>query len=192
MKKEVSDHLARVFFENNRTKQKKSQKPLAWIWVASAIVLVFLGFVSVFLFSSPGKIFKAKARALKLENYGGPQVLKFDFSKDPAKTATLYVEFPDINLSGYKRLGFNVRFQNTDKWPKASLKVSLVNKRKEVSSLYIQNINHSWKKIVIPFSDFSQLRDWSNLCGFSFSLEPWNTDTKKGELLIDDIQFLDN
>ncbi|PIZ83982.1 MAG: hypothetical protein COX96_06120, partial [Candidatus Omnitrophica bacterium CG_4_10_14_0_2_um_filter_44_9] len=99
---------------------------------------------------------------------------------------------PDIDLSNYKRLSFSIRLKDADTRQLGSVKVGLVNIRKETSSLYVSDINNSWKKLSLPFSDFGKIQDWTRPIKITFTLEEWNIFAKKGELLIDGVEFSKN
>ena len=192
MKKEVSDHLAKMFFEVKPAQKTKRERSFFDYVVLSVGVLTVLVLAVTLIVKNKSFGITAHPEVLKLERYDGPHVLKFDFSKELSGAETLYVGLPDLDLRQYRKVGFNVRILEPQTRRMAALKVSIVSKRKEISSLYIRQINHSWKSIVIPFFAFGNVSDWSGIAGISFSLEPWNTSAEKGKLLIDDIQFLKN
>ena len=85
------------------------------------------------------------------------------------------INIPDIDLSGYGALKFSVRLKDAGEHKLGVLKVGVMNKRKEFSSLYVPEINNRWKRIILPFSEFNQIRSWSDVAQLSFTLEEWNS-----------------
>ena len=191
MKKEVSDHLAKVFLEARPAQKNKKERSFFAYIVISCAVITVLVLITAFLAKNKQGL-AAKSEVLRLERSDGPRVLKFDFTKDRTSSATLFIGLPDANLNRYKKVGFNIRILEPQTSQKAALKVSIVSKRKEISSLYIRQVNNHWKQVVVPFSLFGNVSDWSGVAGISFSLEPWNAVSDKGRVLIDDIQFFKN
>ncbi len=192
MKKEVSDHLAKVFFESRPAQKIKKTRSLFDYAILSVGVLAVMVLASMLITKNRFFSVTADPEILKIERYDGPRVLKFDFSKEMSGAETLFVGLPELDLSKYHKVGFSVRLLEPQTRRKAALKVSIVNKRREISSLYIRQINHSWKQVIVPFTAFRELGDRSIVTGILFSLEPWNTSAETGRLLIDDIQFLKN
>lgn len=192
MKKEISDHLAKAFFETKgRQNGSKEKNFLFYIAVSFGFLGVFVLGVT-YLTNLPPLCLATRGESIKLERHDGPYSLKFDFSQSQSNVSVLNIDLPDIDLNKFHRLVFLIRLRKADNQRLGNLKVSLVNKRRETSSRYISEINPSWKKIVVPFSDFGRIGDLSGPVTLSFTLEPWNTYVKKGELLIDDIQFVKN
>lgn len=190
MKKEVSDHIARTFLEN-KTDKKRDKSFFPFIVLSLGLVI---GSVSVtsFLFKPNGRNLSILGERLVLEKHDGPHVLNFNFSDSVSKLGRLTIDIPEINLSAYKKLRFSVRLKDADIRKLGRLKVVLMNRRKETSSLYISEVDNSWKEIVLPLSDFKNIRTWSDLAQLSFAIEEWNLYPKKGSLLIDDIEFSRN
>jgi hypothetical protein len=192
MKKEVSDHLAHVFLETRPAqKQKKEKSFFYFLALSPGLITVFILGLTLWPRFAP-RVLVLKNEALRLERRDGPYHLRFDFSQSAGNPAALDIEMPDADLRRYKKIAFLARLRDAGAHRLGTLKVSLVNKRKETSSRYISEVDSSWKKIVVPFSAFGNIQDWSHLSFLTFTLEPWNALSKKGELLIDDIQFLMN
>lgn len=192
MKKEVCDHLAHVFLEKRPAQNQKKEKSFFYFLSLSlGLIAVFILGLTLWPRFAP-KVLALKNEALRLERHDGPYHLKFDFTQSASSSATLDIEMPDVDLRHYKKIAFSVRLRDADARRLGTLKVSLVNKRRETSSHYISEVSSSWKKVVVPFSAFGKIQDWSHLNFLTFTLEPWNAISQKGRLLIDDIQFLTN
>ncbi|HQP91467.1 MAG TPA: hypothetical protein PLU24_02215 [Candidatus Omnitrophota bacterium] len=143
MKKEVSDHLAKVFLQVTPRKSKEKERSLlGYIFLSAAIILVFILAVAVITKNRQGL---DSSEILRLERPDGPRVLKFDFTKDRSSLASLFIALPDANLNRYKKIGFNIRIIEPQTPARAALKVSIVSRRKEISSLYLRQINNHWK-----------------------------------------------
>lgn len=190
MKKEISDHLAKAFFDK-KEKTKEDNSFIFYIAVSLLFVAVLL-FVSGFLSKPNLKGYYVRDEKLVFEKHDGPYVLSFNFGDSSSKIETLVINIPDIDLSSYKRLSFSIRLKDADTRQLGAVKVGLVNIRKESSSLYLSDINNSWKKLSLPFSDFGKIQDWTRLVKILFTLEEWNTFAKRGELLIDGVEFSKN
>ena len=192
MKKEISDHIAQTFFEKKRSPQKQAKKHASY----RIRVLLFL-LSALFVLAALKLIVSVRhetlyvARRLTLATHDGPYRLDFNFlNRATSKVETMSIEIPDIDLREYRKIRFSLRLTGDDNQKDGIVKVSLINKRKEASSLYLRNVGHSWKRIEIPREDFRSLHDWSHLSQLSFSLEEWNVRPKKGVLLIDGVEFV--
>lgn len=192
MKKEVSDHLAKVFFETNRQEGRKEERRFIF-FIALSIALV-AGFIlaATFAPSVYRRSLAPKNASLGLQRFDGPYLMKFDFTGSVAQTAVLNIDLPDVDASGFTGLRFSARLHNADARSLGALKVGLVNKRRETATHYFSDITPSWKKLSFPFSLLTHFTDRSNIVSLQFSLEPWNTRAKRGVLVIDDICFIKN
>jgi hypothetical protein len=85
-----------------------------------------------------------------------------------------------------------MRTQDTHPQQLGVVKVGLVNTRRESSSLYLSEVNNSWKKLSLSLSAFDKIQDWSRPLNISFTLEEWNIVPIRGKLLIDSIEFSKN
>jgi hypothetical protein len=84
-------------------------------------------------------------------------------------------------------LQFSVR-GTEDGYP-GVVRIEIKNEKSEVASIVIQDVIVDWKNFSIPLEKFEQISDWTNLSEVSFILESWNTEKKKGVLLIDNVCF---
>lgn len=192
MKKEVSDHLAKVFFETNRQKERKEERHFVF-FIALSIALV-AGFVLAVTFApSLYRGFQTSRNAsLGLQRFDGPYLMKFDFTNTVSQAAVLNIDLPDVDARVFSGLLFSVRLHNADARSLGALKVGLVNKRRETATQYFSDITPFWKKLSFPFSLLDHFTDRSSLISLQFILEPWNTRAKRGVLVIDDIRFVKN
>lgn len=192
MKKEISDHLAEIFFEKKKRSSKHAKKPFS----RRVLVLFFLIFLLLsvagfkLLYFHTDELVKLESN-IRLVKHDGPYRVGFDFRERRAsRVETFTLEMPEIDLRDYRKLRFSLRLLGEDSQREGTIKVSLINARKEISSLYVQNVGHSWTGVEIPCENFQSISDWSNLRQLAFSLEEWNIRPKKGSLLIDEIEFV--
>jgi predicted RND superfamily exporter protein len=191
MKKEISDHIASTFFEKKKKPpRKKDRKSLS-----KRIVLFLL--TALFILAAIKVLATARVtgvhvgRRLGFVKHDGPFRLNYNFlNRATSKIETLTIDIPEIDLREYKAIRFSLRMMDDDNQKDGIVKVSLSNRRKETSSLYIQNIGPSWKVIEIPRENFRSLNDWSQLNQLTFTVEEWNLRRKSGVLLIDGVEFV--
>jgi hypothetical protein len=193
MKKEISDHIAQTFFEKKRSLRRQDKRHATRrvrIFTYLLIALFVLAALkAIVVFSRRQTVFVA--RRLTLATHDGPYRLGFNFlNRATSKIETLSIDIPEINLREYRKIRFSLRLIGDDNRKDGVVKVSLMNKRKETSSLYLRNVGPSWKRIEIPRDSFAAVKDWSSLSQLSFSLEEWNVRPKRGALLIDGVEFV--
>jgi hypothetical protein len=190
MKKEISDHIANAFLQKKAGKKRDK----SFFFIITVTFFILASFVlGIGLFVGPNaKKIPAAGQNILFEKFDGPYVLNFNFEDSTSKLQTLVIDIPKIDLSGYKIYKFSVRLKNAPKKPGASMKVGLVDQRAETSSLYISELNDSWNKVALPLTDFDKIQDWSGLVKLTFTVEEWNIPVKKGELLIEGIEFSKN
>ncbi|MFA5039314.1 MAG: hypothetical protein WC732_06500 [Candidatus Omnitrophota bacterium] len=192
MKKEISDHIAKTFFEKKKPSRKKEKKAIPRRLWALLVVMISLAAVAGFKVMRFQGIDVLKVDSnLALIKHDGPYRLSYDFSGSAgSKVETLTLEMPEIDLRGYRKLRFSLRLLGEDSPRDGTIKVSLINTRKETSSLYVQSVGRSWTRIDIPCGNFQSISDWSNLRQLAFTVEEWNLRPKKGVLFIDAIEFV--
>lgn len=186
MKKEVSEHLSRAFFENK--KKKKSDNRVLVIALTLCIAAIFI-FLIIYSISRGAVPFRVPGQQLVLEKRDGPFILNFDFSSAETKAQSLNIDLAEMDLRGYDTLKFSIRLVDAVPKEKSRIKVAFVNKRKETSSLYLPPATSSWQKLSLKFSAFKDIKDWSTLTRLVFTLEEWNLAPEKGRLMVDDIEF---
>lgn len=188
MKKEISDKIAQAFFDNKARKKKKNNLPLVFVY--AVLGLIFCSFFMIRSLNSQGRNKNIQPLgSVIFEKPDGPYTLSFDFSNGLPKKVSLNIDIQDLNLEGYVVLKFRVKLKNSSFKKENCLKVGFVNSRHEVSYVYIKNIADAWKTVELKLSDFSKIYDWSQLEKLTFTLEEWNLGSKKGELLIDEVEF---
>ncbi len=190
MKKEISDHLASAFFD--RQLPKKKVFGLFWPTVITLCVAMSLVFIAFLIQRGRDTDRPQTKENLSLQRYGGPYRLKYDFSSADTPVQTVTIDLSGVDLSTYAVLKFNLRFINRESHEPANVRVSIENKRQEISSLYLSQVNDAWTRVLLSFDNFKNITDWPGITDLSFSLEEWNLRSRKGMLLIDDLEFVKN
>jgi len=187
-KKEVYDHLARIYLDaSSKTKRKKKSKLHAFLWrniiLASVVVVAISGF-GLNAVLSKNKLDTSEV-SLVLAN----EAVKINFNFDPAKKEAYSLDLNRQNLSRFKALSFSVRKVN----PKdtITLRVEFTNSFKERSEVYVRDIPARWHDYTLEFLQFRNITDWSSMGTVSFIVEAWNASDKHGVLYIDNVRLLD-
>jgi hypothetical protein len=196
MKKEVSDHLARVFLETKVPEKIEDKEPneksFLFFVIVSVVVVASLIF-SIGFFNQPAAHrARSASQVVSIAKHDGPYVLKYNFKDTPSKIETLSIAMSGMDLKGYSRMRFAIRMKEAKNKNIGYIKVSLSNARRESSSIYLSDIRQSWKTVELSLRDFSNIYDWACLERLSFSLEAWNLVPLTGELLIDGVEFIKN
>jgi len=193
MKKEVSEHLARVFFETESA--FKSPKTTQRHFVLFALVTLGLVVSLIFGVNFLGRLGQrstlAASPSLGVERHGGPYSLKFDFQDSPSKIEALHIDLPSLDLKDFSRVRFSSRLRG-DARDLGSLKIVLESTRRESHAVYTPGVASNWRRLEIPLKEFNNIPSRSPVARISFVLEPWNVKARSGELLIDNIEFSRN
>ena len=186
-REEIYEHLAQVYLEK-KDKVKVVQKPRFNKRRFFRGVLLFLLGLSAFYgltaFLSK-KVTNAQAVIFALNHY--PIRINYNLNAPYPPVESFSLAIPAIDASKYRYINFSVR--GLDEGYPGIMKVTIKNKKNEISSFLVQDVRGKWKKISIPVGEFKEITDWSNLEDVSFVLESWNVEKKKGIILIDDISF---
>ena len=185
---EIYNHLAQVYL-GKRTKQEEEKDRQFSAWLVINIVITLIIFASSFYGLSA---FLTK-RGNSLQNSiifalsNGPIRIKYNlnYPYPPIKTFSLAV--PRMNAGKYKKLNFSIR--GLEEGYPGIVKIVLKNKKDEASFYFVKDVRLEWENFSIPLESFNQISDWSNLSEISFVLEGWNTEKKKGIVLIENICF---
>lgn len=185
---EIYDHLAQVYIgKKSKIGQEQKNKFNAWLLINIVITVVifastFYGFTA-FLAHRNDVLQKKIIYALN----NGPIRIGYDLNYPNPSVKTFALSTPQINAAKYRTIRFSIR--GLDEGYPNIIRVELRNKKNEVSSVLVQGVRLGWRSFVIPFDDFKEITDWSSVEDVSFILEAWNTEKKKGIILIDDICF---
>ncbi len=190
-KDEIYERLAQVYLgKREEIQQSKSPKKpsidatLLLNVIAIGIVLtsVFYGLTAFLSHKNPSS---QKSVIFALNN--SPIRIKYDVNEPYPQVSKFSIEIPRLNAARYDNLNFSIR--GIEEGFPGTVKVTLRNKKNETAHYFVSDVEFKWQKVSIPFSKFRGITDWTNLTDISFVFEAWNTDKKKGVVLIDDLCF---
>src|SRR3989338_1908356 len=189
---EIYDHLAQVYLGkktggNSYIEEKRKRRFNAWLLINTVItVVIFASSVyglTAFL-AQRGEAFHNKV--IYALNHG-PVRIKYNLNYPYPPVKIFSFSVPAISAVKYKNLQFSLR-GTEDGYP-GIVRVEIKNQKNEVASVIVQDVVVDWKNSSIPLEKFEQISEWSNVSEVSFILESWNSEKKKGVLLIDDVCF---
>lgn len=187
-KKEIYEHLANIYLDASSKSSKKKYNlkryPKSILTLIVAGSLSILGLATAITY--PRIINHNKSSQIALFLYQDAAKINFNF--DPAKKEVLSLNLKQLNLSGYKALGFTIRKTN----PKdiISLRVEFTNRFNEKSEIYIKDISSKWVEHRLDFSRFVKINDWQQMRTLAFSVEEWNAREKSGVVYLDNIRVI--
>jgi hypothetical protein len=184
-KKDIYEHLAKIYLDSTSLKKKKSKTRSAdykqFLLIAASVILGILVLFSVFPLRHK---FSSSRLALVLSH----DTVKINFRFDPAKKEIYYWTLNKLNLNNYKTLGFVLKKSNFS--GAISLKVEFANRYKEKGEVYLKDIPNKWQEYKIAFSDFKAISDWSEMESLAFVVEEWNTKEASGIIYIDNVRLI--
>jgi len=183
-KKDIYEHLAKIYLDASNNKKKKPQEQLRFkrLFVIFLVSTLSLTAILTYYFVRNKSLHSEVALVLQSE------VIKINFNFDPAKKEIYSIPLKKLNASKYKHLGFALKKENFN--DRISLKIELTNVFNEKSEIYAKDIPHKWRDYKINFSDFKNITDWSSLTNLSFIVEEWNSREKSGIIYIDNVRFI--
>lgn len=189
-KKEIYEHLARIYLDAS-SKKKKKTKEKQGVKNFFLVNLIIISGVGLFLFiSHKNKLITSKPNitselALVLHS----DIVKLNFNFDPAEKEIYSMNLDGLDLRRFKVLGFSVRKANFD--DKITLRIEFTNTLKESSEVYIRDIkSYKWHECHIALSDFKNISSWSEMANLSFIIEERNVKEKKSIVYIDNVRLL--
>lgn len=183
-KKEIYEHLAKIYLDASTKKKKKLKKPSALNYLFFISLAIALSSSIILIRSFLGNKKVDAQIALILQN----DVSKMNFTFNPAKKEIYAINLNKLDTGKFNALAFSLkksRYQDS-----VSVKVELANTFREQSGIYLKNIPHRWQDYKIRLADFKGISDWSAMTHLSFVVEEWNTREKHGVVYIDNIRFL--
>lgn len=184
-KKEIYEHLAKIYLDASSNKKKKSSaEPRVFknLFIISIVLIIALSALSFRVFQKN----MASNPEISLVLLTGPSKINFHF--EPAKKEIFSLNLNKLNLSRYKALGFAVKKGNYQ--DNISLRVEFTNAFKEKSEVYFKDIPHKWHDYTLNLSEFKNVSDWSEMTNLLFTVEEWNVKEKRGIVFIDNVRLL--
>lgn len=189
-KNEIYEHLAQVYLGKREgfEEKKKKQPPLDYnffVHILMTIVVLASVFYGLSAFLSHKSIETQKNIIFALNN--SPLRIKYNLTHPYPQVSQFSIPIPKVNAAKYQSFGFSIRGME-EGYP-GIVKVILKNRKNEEAFYFIEGVKLKWRKFSIPLSEFRGISDWTSLTDVSFVFEAWNTEKKKGIVLIDEICF---
>lgn len=185
---DIYDHLAQVYLGKRSSLQEKKKKQLSSWLVINIVITVVIFASSIYgltaFLTHRGDVLQNKI-IYALNN--GPIRLNYNLEYPYPSVKTFSLNIPKMNVGKYKALQFAVRA--LAEGTPGTIRVEIKNHRNEVAFVFIENVDLSWRNYEIPLERFAQISDWSDVSEISFVLEAWNSQDKKGIILIDEVAF---
>ena len=185
---EIYDHLAQVYLgKRDRAGEKRKQQFNVWLVINCVITVIILAsaFYGLTAFLTHRSDLLKNSVLFSLNN--GPIRVSYDLHHPYPQIKTFVIKIPEMNVSKYDKLSFSIR--GLEEGFPGVVKIILKNQKNETASFYAKDVRLKWQEIDIPFDEFIDMTDWTNLTELSFVLEAWNAEKKKGVILIDNVCF---
>lgn len=184
-KKEIYEHLAKIYLDASLKKQEKSRKYPKSVQYTIIAVSVFLFAVSASVFFSflKKEPFDSEVSLVLL-----PDAAKINFHFDPARKEIFSFDLNKLDLTRYATLKFFIKKANYNNI--IALRVEFTNNFKETSEIYFKDLPARWQEYALNLSDFKGISDWSEMTGLAFAIEEWNVQEKRGVVYIDNVRVL--
>ncbi len=194
-KKELYEHLAKIYLDASSSKKKKRSKPQSKISRPPFLLSAFLvfGLASALFVSSKNKwpnfayhknLFASQTALVLLSD-----AAKINFNFDPVKKEVFSLNLSKLNLNPYKELIFSIKKASSCP-DKINLKVEFTNAYQEKSEIYINDIALKWQNHKIKLSEFKNISDWSRITDLTFTVEEWNAKAQHGIVYLDNVKLL--
>lgn len=190
-KKEIYEHLAKIYLEasSKKSNKGKAKKNFQNPFFLGVVIMLVLSISSFLLYnknvSLNDKVKISAERALVLQN----NIIKLNFNFKPATKEIYSINLNKLDVRGFKAVGFSGRKSDFD--DKIILKVEFSNVARQNSEYYIRNLKaYKWRDYKVALSDFKNITDWSQMTNLSFIIEDWNTQKKHGVVYIDNVRLL--
>ncbi|MFH1458683.1 MAG: hypothetical protein ABIG31_05960 [Candidatus Omnitrophota bacterium] len=184
-KKEIYEHLAKIYLDASLKKHEKSKKYPKLVRNIAIVGSVFLFAASVSIFFN---FIKKKPFASEVSLVLLPDAAKINYHFDPARKEIFSLDLNKLDLTRYKALKFFVKKANYNNV--IALRVEFINNYKEKSEIYFKDLPARWQDYTLNLSDFKGISDWSQMINLSFAIEEWNAQEKKGIVYIDNVRVL--
>jgi len=101
-----------------------------------------------------------------------------------------WMKMGKVNTEGFDKLVFFIKGDETTGYT-SRIRLDIRSLNNELGRYLITGITNEWKRVVIPFSNRTGIKDWSRLAEFNIKFDTANCDKKVGTIYIDDI-YLSN
>ncbi len=187
-KKEIYEHLAKIYLDASSKKKKKFTVSLPLFKSPFFIIAFFIFTLAVILsllIMNKNKSLNSQI-ALVLQH----DVVKINFHFDPAKKEIYSLGLNKLDLTKFRALAFSAKAKKDNYKDTVALRVEFTSEFKERAEIYFKDISTKWQDYKINLSDFKNISDWSNIRSLAFIVEEWNAKEKNGLVYIDNISLL--
>jgi len=185
---EIYDHLAQVYLgKRSKAEEQKKKQFHAWLTINIVITVIILASAFYGLTAFLNQKVSSFEKSILFFLHNGPSRMEYDFEDPFPPTKSFSLSIPQMDVTKYSKINFAIRAK--EEGSPGIVKIILKNQKDETAYRYIQGIDLKWKEYSIPFEEFKQITDWTNLTEVTFILESWNVDQKKGMILIGDVSF---
>ena len=178
-KRDVYEHLAKIYLDASQKKKRKGRKYLDSKNSLFILIAFILGFGLFFLTTIPKKNRILSSSLLLMLQ---PDIIKINFDFNPAKKEVYSIDLNSLNITRYDALVFSLK--KTNYRDTVSVRVEFTNAFNEKAEVYLKDISYKWQDYKVPFSDFGDIRDWSDMSKLSFIVEEWNVTKDNGIVYI--------
>lgn len=118
------------------------------------------------------------------------KILQVDYDVDSENPAYNGVRFnlEGFDASAFSKLSFYVK-GDAEKGFSPNLKIEMIGANKRPSPTIVNGITSEWQKVIIPFSEFFGIRDWTNIHQLVIVFADILNDPKAGTFYFDDFIF---
>ncbi|MCU0665896.1 MAG: hypothetical protein MUF05_02220 [Candidatus Omnitrophica bacterium] len=182
-KKDIYEHLAKIYLDASlkKNKKKKNYSFLKNIFFFSIAIILIVG---VFFTFGSRKAKNNTQIALVLQEGSA----KINFHFDPAEKETYTINLNRLNVTKYKSIAFALK--KNEYTDTVNMKVEMSNSFKENSLVYLKDIPRKWQEYNVNLSEFKNISDWTEMSKLNFTVEAWNTKSKTGVVLVDNVRFI--
>ena len=178
-KRDVYEHLAKIYLDASQKKKRKGRKYLDSKNSLFILIAFILGFGLFFLTTIPKRQHILSTSLLLMLQ---PDTVKINFDFNPAKKEVYSIDLNHMNINRYDELVFSLK--KTNYRDTVSVRVEFTNAFNEKAEVYLKDISYKWQDYKVPFSDFGDIRDWSDMSKLSFIVEEWNVTEDNGIVYI--------
>ncbi|MFA4983896.1 MAG: hypothetical protein WC559_01105 [Candidatus Omnitrophota bacterium] len=185
-KKDIYNHLARIYLDASSETSKNSRKKFLSaniLWVVAAAV--FLSALALANYFKPPKVNDAYGR-IALVLLDGAAKINFNFN--PAKKEIYAIDLNRLSLKRFSALAFALKKSNIRN--NVSVRVEFTSAFRETSEVYIKNVPYRWHDYRIELSEFKNISNWRDMRTLSFTVEEWNSKENNGVVYVDNIRLL--
>ncbi|MDD5067067.1 MAG: CIA30 family protein [bacterium] len=126
------------------------------------------------------------SKAVRQGNKGFSLQIIYDVDSPSQAFNGIYSELNNADFSPYNNLVFWIK-GDQGKGFTSTFKVELKNSNNQTGTYYVQGVTEEWQKVVIPFSQFKGISDFTSMKEFTVVFVDSEVTQKEGVLYMDDL-----